>query len=154
MRKILPWLGIAAAAAYFLNQAKQLGQSLRIAVGRISFNAKESQRSLFANLVLDVNLLVNNGSRLTGKITGGNLDFIVNDKKVGSINNVGTMAIQADATTVFPVQVRVNTLSLFPSISELVKRIGSGREIAFTISGSIFTSFGEVVVNQKMNFTL
>lgn len=154
MKKILPLIGIAAAAAYFLNQSRQLKTSLRVSVGKILFNLKETQRALFSNLVLDVNLNIENSSKIQGKINGANLDFIIDNRKIGSVNNTSAIIINSSATTVFPVQVRLNTLSLFPSISDLIKKVGSGRPININIVGSVFTSFGEIVVNQKMSFSL
>ena len=154
MKKIFPLLLIGGAAAYFLTQFRQFSSGLAVRIGTIKFNQQETQRAGFLRLIVDVNLIIKNSSRLQGKVTGGRLDVLVGDRVVGSISDIASMLIQAAADTTVPVRVALNTLSIVPTINDLIMLIGSGGSQTVTIRGNIFTSFGELVVNEKMSFKI
>ena len=154
MKKLFPLLLIGGAAAYFLTQFRQFSSGLAVRIGTIKFNQQETQRAGFLRLIVDVNLIIKNSSRLQGKVTGGRLDVLVGDRVVGSISDIASMLIQAAADTTVPVRVALNTLSIVPTINDLIMLIGSGGSQTVIIRGNIFTSFGELVVNEKMSFKI
>ena len=154
MKKLFPLLLIGGAAAYFLTQFRQFSSGLAVRIGTIKFNQQETQRAGFLRLIVDVNLIIKNSSRLQGKVTGGRLDVLVGDRVVGSISDIASMLIQAAADTTVPVRVALNTLSIVPTINDLIILVGTGGSQTVTIRGNIFTSFGELVVNEKMSFKI
>ena len=154
MKKLFPFLLIGGAAAYFLTQFRQFQQGLTVRLGTIKFNLQETQRAGFLRLIVDVSLILKNSSRLQGKVTGGRLDVLVGDRVVGTVSDIGSMLIQAAADTTVPVRVALNTLAIVPTINDLIVLVGSGGSQTVTIKGSVFTSFGELVVNEKMSFKI
>ncbi|NDH06950.1 hypothetical protein EBX93_13705 [bacterium] len=82
------------------------------------------------------------------------MDVLVGDRVVGTVSDIGSMLIQAAADTTVPVRVALNTLAIVPTINDLIVLVGSGGSQTVTIKGSVFTSFGELVVNEKMSFKI
>jgi hypothetical protein len=154
MKKLLPFLLIGGAAAYLFTQFKQFTTGLTVRIGAIRFNLKETQRSGFLKLMIDVNLLLKNASRIQGRVNGGRLDVLIGNRVVGSVENIGSMSIQAAADTTVPVRVGLNSLAIVPTISDLIKLVGSGGSQTVQIKGSIFTTFGELSVNENITFNL
>lgn len=154
MKKLFPFILIGGAAAYFLTQFRQFQSGLNVRLGTIKFNLKETQRAGFLRLIVDVNLILKNSSRLQGKVNGGRLDFLVGDRVVGTVSDIGSMLIQAAADTTVPVRVALNTLAIVPTINDLIILVGSGGTQTVTVRGNVFTSFGELTVNEKMDFRI
>lgn len=154
MKKIFPLLLIGGAAAYLFTQFKKFTTGLTVRIGTIRFNLQETQRSGFLKLIIDVNLLLKNASRIQGRVNGGRLDVLIGNRVVGSVENIGSMSIQAAADTTVPVRVALNSLSIVPTISDLIKLIGGGGSQTVQIKGTIFTSFGELNVDEKITFNL
>lgn len=154
MKKLIPLVIIGAGLAYFYNQFNVFRTNLQVQFGTISFNLKETQRNLFAKIILNLNLIIKNPSRITGKITGGKLDVIVNGKIVGSVLNIGGTTINAGVDTIAPLQIAINTLAIFPTVSDLIKMVGKGGSQTLQVTGNLLTSFGEIKINEKINFTI
>tara|TARA_R110000868_G_scaffold167670_1_gene402046 strand:- start:1276 stop:1740 length:465 start_codon:yes stop_codon:yes gene_type:complete len=154
MGKILPFGFLAVAAYYLITNIKSFAGGLKAKIGKISFNNDASQKNYYQSLVVNLQLVITNVSNLQGKIKGGNIDFILDDKIVGSINKIGEVIIQAKNDTIIPLQLNLNTLSLFPSIADLIRVIGKGGAVKLNVKGKIITSFGDVIINEQKLFVV
>lgn len=154
MRKWLPILLITSAAAYFLNQFNIFKTGLSARLGIIKFNAKETRESGFFRLVIDVQLIIKNPSRIQGKITGGKVDAFLGDKLIASITQFGNIAINAGSDSALMIKLALPTLSLVNSVVELIKNIGTGYAQTINIKGVINTNLGDLNISEKINFTI
>jgi hypothetical protein len=154
MKKILPLLLIGAAGFFVYNQYQTFKTALKVRIGKVAFNLKETQRTLFTKIIIDLNLIVTNGSKLAGMVTGGKIDVYLQDKLIGTVSNIGAIRIEAAADTTIPVQVGIATLSLVNSISDLIKTVGKGLTQTVNVRGNILTSFGTLTINEKVTFKI
>lgn len=154
MRKAIPIIILGAAGLYFYSQFKQFASGMAAKIGGVKFNLKESQKSLFTKIVLDVNINVSNPSRVQGIIQGAKIDALLGNRIVAVVNQTGNIPVAPSTTTTIPVQVAINTLAIVPAISNLIAIIGKGIAQTLIIKGELKTNFGVVSINEKISFTV
>lgn len=154
MKKLIPLILIGGAAAYFLSQFKQFGRSLAVRIGTIKFNKAETARSLWMKIFADVNLILVNDSKVQGILQGGKIDVISNGKLIGTVDRINQVSIQAAGSTTIPILIGINTLSIFPAISDLIALIGKNQSIKLQFKGFLNTNFGEVNIDESVSFQL
>lgn len=148
MKKLWPIAIIAALGIYFSQNLKSFFQSTSVQIGKITFNRKRSQGTVFTRLFFDVMIRVQNRSNIQGKINGGQLNFTYNDKLIATVNDIGSFALNAGGETVFPIGVAVQTLSLFPSIAQAIQTLKVGGQMKLRVTGEIITSVGNIKVDE------
>lgn len=148
-RNVIPFIiGGGALAAFFIYRNYQnFTKTFTAGIGRVRFNLKQTQSALFSNIFFDVDLIIRNPSAFTGVVKGVKLDVILSNRVLGSVNQVSAVTLPKEASTVLPVTIGVNTLSLFPNISEAIKSISAGKPLNFQIVGTILTNYGTVNIN-------
>jgi hypothetical protein len=154
MRKMLPFIVIAGAAAYFYSQINSFKSGLKARLGVIKFNLNETKQSGFMRIVLDVQLIINNPSKIQGKITGGNLDVMLQDKLVANISNFGDFFINAGTETTIVLKVALPTLSVVDSIATLIRNLGTGLTQNVFIRGAITTNLGRLDISENFKFNI
>jgi hypothetical protein len=145
---------IGGAAAYFLTQFKNFGKTLSIRIGSIRFNKQETARAAWMKIFADVNLVLNNQSTVQGSVKGGKIDVISNNKLLGTVDRISEVKIMAAGSTTIPLLIGINTLSIFPAISDLINLIGKGQSIKLQFKGVLITNFGNVDIDETVNFAL
>jgi len=154
MRLLLPLAAAGALLYYFKDQIKDFGRSLSVKIGKISFNKSATAQAAYIKLFFTVNFLVNNSSKIQGILKGGKINLIVKDKIVGTVDQIGAVSIAAGQTITIPVNVGVNTFSLVPTISDLIKVIGTGAAVTVRAVGVIQTNYGDININESHTVTL
>lgn len=152
MKKILPFIIAAAGIGGYLyyRNLKNLAKAYTAKIARVSFNMKETQKAAFLKAIFDVNIELNNPSQFTGVIEGIKLDVLVNKKILGTVNKTDKLTINANGTTIIPVQVGLNTLSLYGTLNNAIKAITSGTPLALNIVGILITQAGNINVNENV----
>jgi hypothetical protein len=147
--KLLPLLaGAGVLGAYFLYRNWQnFSKTYRAGVGRIKFNAKDTQRSLFTKAFFDINIIVTNPSSFTGIVRAIKLDVLVNNRVLGTVNQSLQVNIEKQGDTVIPISVGINTLGLFTNISEAIKALGAKKPIEIRVVGTVLTNYGAVKID-------
>jgi hypothetical protein len=154
MRKLLPFLALAGAAAYFYSQFNMFKAGLKARLGVIKFNLNETRQSGFMRIVLDVQLIISNPSKVQGKITGGSLDIMLQDKLVANISQFGNFFINAGTDTTIILKVALPTLSVVDSIATLIRNLGTGLTQTVNIKGVINTNLGTLDISEQFKFNL
>lgn len=154
MRKILPFLAIGAAAVYFYTQLQNFKAGLKARLGIIKFNLKDTSNTGFFRLVVDVQVIISNPSKVQAKITGGDIKVFLKDKLIANITQLGSYAINAGTESTIPVKLAIPTLSIVDSIATLIRNLGTGVKQTLTVAGEIQTNVGTVTINENINFTI
>lgn len=147
--KLLPILaGAGLLGAYFVFRNWQnFTKTYRAGVGRIKFNLKDTQRSLFTKAFFDIQIIVTNPSNFTGIVRAVKLDVLVNNRVLGTVNQSLQVNIEKQGQTVVPISVGLNTLSLFSNISEAIKSIGAKKPIELRVVGTVLTNYGAINID-------
>lgn len=147
--KLLPILTTAGLlGAYFVYRNWQnFSKTYRAAVGRIKFNLKDTQRSLFTKAFFDIQIIVTNPSGFTGIVRAVKLDVLVNNRLLGTVNQSLQVNIEKQGQTVVPISVGLNTLSLFSNVSEAIKAIGAKKPIELRVVGTVLTNYGAINID-------
>ena len=154
MRKLLPFLALAGAAAYFYTQFNTFKAGLKARLGVIKFNLNDTKQSGFMRICLDVQLIISNPSKVQGKITGGSIDVLLQDKLVANISNLGNFFINAGTDTTVVLKVQLPTLSVVDSIATLIRNLGTGLSQTVNIRGAINTNLGTLNIAEQFKFNL
>ncbi len=154
MKKILLPAILIGAGLYFMNHFKDLKNKISAKIAKISFNKSESQASGFLKLVFNALIQVSNDSALQATVKGGSLNFIVNGKIVGAVTEVGKVFIEAGKFSLLPVTVKVNTLSILPSLNDIYQLINRNNSIVAEIRGVVNTNLGDIEINEKRTVTI
>jgi hypothetical protein len=154
MRKILPFLALAGAAAYFFNQFNIFKAGLKARLGVVKFNLPDTRANGFFKIVLDVQVIISNPSKVQGKITGANIDVLLQDKLIANISKVGAFMINAGTDSTVIIKLQLPTLSLVDSIATLIRNLGTGLGQTVSIRGVINTNLGTVSVAEQIKFNL
>lgn len=152
-KNIIPVIvGAGALAAFFIYRNYQnFTKTFTAEIGRVRFNPKQTQGALFTSVFFDIDLIIKNPSAFTGIIKAVKLDIILSGRVLGTVNQVSAVTLPKEASTVLPVTVGVNTLSLFPNISDAIKSISAGKPLSFQIVGTILTNYGTININNVAN---
>lgn len=147
--KILPLIaGAGLLGAYFVYRNWQnFTKTYRAGIGRIKFNLKETQRSLYTKAYFDIQIIVTNPSNFTGIVKAVKLDVLINNKVLGTVNQSLQVNIEKQAQTVVPISVGINTLSLFTNISEAIKALGAKKPINVRVVGTVLTNYGAINID-------
>jgi LEA14-like dessication related protein len=151
---LLPAVLVGAAFLVYRNFTN-FKKTFTATIGRVTFDLKETQRNLFLKLVFNVFITVDNPSRFTGEVRGIKLDVLLNGQSVGSVNQSGTrITLQSENRTVIPVNIGLNTLSLFPTINAAIQAFKNRTPIKFQVVGTILTNYGTVDINENETVNL
>jgi hypothetical protein len=148
MKLLIPLAAAAGLIYYFKDQIRDFGRSLSVKIGKISFNRQASAAAAYLKIFFNVNLVVNNSSQLQGILKGGKLNLIVKDKVIATVDKIGSVTISGGQSITIPISVGVNTFSLVPTISDLLKVIGTGAAVTVRAVGVINTNYGDININE------
>jgi len=152
MKKILPYIiaAIGVGGYIYYRNVKNLVKTFTARIAKVSFNLKETQRALFLKAIFDVNIELKNPSAYTGTIEGVKLDVLISGKLLGSVNKTDKITIQANNSTIIPIQIGLNTLSLYGNISNAIKALSSGTPLTLNIVGTVLTNSGAIDLNETV----
>lgn len=149
-------LGLFGTAAYFImSKLTDLDKKIGVKIDSVSFNKALTQQAGFLKLFINLNLSINNQSDLQGDIKGGNIYVYVKDKLLATVSNFNKVGIPARNSVRVSLPVGINTLSIVPTVTDIIKIISAGKgSITINIKGDILTSFGTVNINEVKTVSL
>jgi len=140
-----------AAAAYFtFRQFTGLVKTYTVRLGAIRFNSEASKQTLYTKAVFDVFLILTNPSNFTGSVTGVKLDILLGNRVLATINKTDRLTIKASGQTTVPIQVGINTLTLYGNVSEAIRSLTGQQPLTFRVVGAILTNYGQVDINEQI----
>lgn len=151
MRKItapLIFAGLAAAGYIFYRNFAGFTQTFTATVGKIKFNARQTQANAFLRAIFNVDIIVNNPSNFAGTIQAVKLNVILNDKVLGQVNQSVKISVPAQNKTILPVEIGVSTLNLYSNLSEAIKSLSEKKPLNFKIVGTVLTNYGTININE------
>lgn len=144
-------LAALAAAAYFtFRQFSGLTKTYTVRLGGIRFNNNASRSTLYTKAIFDVSLLLNNPTQFSGTVTGVKLDILLGSRVLATINKTDRLSIQASGQTIIPIQVGINTLTIYGNVSEAIRQLSGGQPLTFTVVGTVLTNYGQIPVNETV----
>jgi hypothetical protein len=143
-------------AVYLLNKYGAFQTFLKtytIRLGTPSFNQSESKKTWYSKLILNVPMLVNNPSELSGIITSVKIAVSVNGQKVADIDKMGEIKLSPHSSAAINLLIAIPTLSI-PSIVENLVKGAKDQSLNILLTGAIKTDQGLIDVNQSLNVKL
>ena len=154
-KKTIPVLLIGGAAAYyFYNKIRGGLNTLSFKIGKVTFNRAATAASGYLKIVLNIGAEVNNPGDIQATIKGGDIQIIANNKIVANVDNIGSTVITAKTKKIVFITVGVNTLSVVPTISDVINLVGKGAPINILVRGTVKTNLGDIKINESRTVTL
>jgi len=139
---------ILAYILYRQGAFKSFVSTYRLKLGSPSINTSETQQSYYSKLFVNLPLLVENNSSLSGKITGVKLDVLLNGVKAAAVSKSGEAVLAPNSTSTINLLVGIPTLSAPALITNLIKGVkGSG--VVLSVQGAVDTNQGLINIDTK-----
>jgi hypothetical protein len=151
--KIVPIIGVGAVAAflyYYWDSFKNLVATYKVNISSIKFNSRDTAQSFYLTAFFDVMLKFTNPSNFVGTVSAVNLNILLNNRKVATVNKSISIQIKAKDVTYIPISVGISTLNLYGNVTDAIQQLNNTKSLSFTVQGTVITSGGTIDVNETI----
>lgn len=148
-------LALGAIAFVATRNLKSFGQNLRVSFNRVAINLPKTQAAKYTNLWYDLRLVFINPENVKADIQSLNLDVILGNKRIATINRKSVFTIPAREEVAVDFELSVPSLSLGFQAFDMIKLIREGQSLPpVTIRGFLQTTFGRIPVEETIPMQL
>lgn len=150
-KTLLLLAGAGALAAYFLKGKKEAYENLDIKPLDIAIDTARSKQAKWMKLYYKIKIRLTNPSNFAINVKSINLDFIVNDKRIGNLENETTINVPGNSNKTITLVSFIQSATIIETILLI---LADSSNIKLAIDGEVVTDLGTVTIDFQKNVSL